>query len=84
MWVGYVATAGTEVTHAEINGKTVPVSVYHEQGLPMFRLDLELPRGRAVTLVLQLREPKVNGSCVVWHQPGVQPLHATVTGDGCG
>ena len=46
-------------------------------GHPVYRMDLELPRGTTQTVVLHLQEPAIQGNPVIWRQPGVTPEAVT-------
>jgi len=59
-------------------------SILQDLGHPIYRLDLELPRGQTQTIVLHLREPAGRGSPVIWRQPGVAPLAVQRYDQKCG
>ena len=69
---------------AALNDKPTTIAVEHGLGHPVFRLDVELPRGTTQTIVLHLREPAGKGEPRVWHQPGVTPLGVTFFSQPCG
>jgi hypothetical protein len=70
----YYATGGALLLSATLNGKPTTIAVYDDLGHPIFRDDLELPRGTTQTLTLHLIEPKGVGTPLLWKQPGVTPL----------
>jgi hypothetical protein len=80
----YYATAGAQLLSVARNGKPSTASVEHALGHPVYRLDVELPRGATQTIVLHLREPAGNGEPRIWHQPGVTALGVTVQSQSCG
>lgn len=69
--VDYVTTNGTELLGVTLNGKQWSASSQTEQGHPVFRFDLALPRGQTQTLVLHLSEPTSSVAPQFWEQPGV-------------
>ncbi len=82
--INYFATRGATLRGTELNGKTTLAAMNTDRGHPVFRLDLELPRGRPQTVVLHLREPGASGSPVVLRQPLVRPLQVSVDDARCG
>jgi hypothetical protein len=80
----YYATAGAQLLSVARNGKPSTASVEHALGHPVYRLDVELPRGATQTIVLHLREPAGNGEPRIWRQPGVTALGVTVQSQSCG
>lgn len=80
----YYATGGAQLLSAALNGKPTTAAVEQDLGHPIFRVDLELPRGTTQTLVLHLQEPAGRGAPEVWRQPGVTPLGVTYYSQPCG
>jgi hypothetical protein len=80
----YYATDGSQLLSAARNGKPTTVSVERALGHPVYRLDVELPRGTTQTIVLHLREPAGTGQPRIWYQPGVTPLGVTFQSQSCG
>jgi hypothetical protein len=80
----YYATDGAQLLSAARNGKPTTVSVERALGHPVYRLDVELPRGTTQTIVLHLREPAGTGEPQIWHQPGVTPLGVAFQSQSCG
>lgn len=72
--VDYYASAGAELNSVTLNGKSSTAAVEHDLGHPIFRFDLELPRGTTQTLALHLQEPAGHGAPRIWRQPGVTAL----------
>ena len=54
-----------------------------ELGHPVYRVDLEVPRGASRTIVLQLSEPAGPGKPIVLRQPLVRPLKVTLSDAVC-
>lgn len=79
----YYATNGAELLEATVNGQEAAVAVLHDLGHPVYRLDLELPRGTTTTVTLRLTEPPQSGAPVVWRQPGVSPLQVAAFNQAC-
>lgn len=82
--IDYYATGGAALQSITINGKRATASVNAVDGLQVFRIDLELPRGRTQTIALHLSEPAGTGPLRVWKQPGVLPFAAHVFNQRCG
>jgi hypothetical protein len=80
----YYATSGAQLLSATLNDKPTTVAVQNDLGHPLFRVDLELPRGTTQTLTLHLSEPAGKGEPLVWRQPGVTPLAVTYFSQPCG
>ncbi|TAM88731.1 MAG: DUF4012 domain-containing protein [Jatrophihabitans sp.] len=80
----YYATAGARLQSITIDGRAATASVLSDLGHPIFRLDLELPRGSTTTIVLHLSEPGGTGDPVIWRQPGVTPLAVSAYSQPCG
>lgn len=78
------ATPGAQLLSASLNGKPTTAAVEHDLGHPIYRMDLELPRGTTQTITLHLQEPSGSGAPLVWRQPGVTPLAVTVDDQHCG
>ena len=79
----YYATAGAQLLSVSLNGKPTTATLEHDLGHPIFRIDVELPRGTTQTIVLHLQEPAGHGPPQVWRQPGVTPLGVTFFGQTC-
>jgi hypothetical protein len=72
--VDYYATNGAELQSVTLNGAASTAAVERGLGHPIFRFDLELPRGTTQTIALHLREPAGTGKPRLWRQPGVAPI----------
>jgi hypothetical protein len=70
----YYATAGAQLTSVTIDGKSATAAVLQDRGHPVYRFDLELPRGTTRVVALHLSEPAGSGPLEVWRQPGVVPM----------
>jgi len=81
--VDLYASPGAELVGVTLNGRPSTASVEHDVGHPIFRFDLELPRGTTQTLGVHLREPAGVGQPQIWRQPGVTPLQAQVYDQPC-
>lgn len=81
--VGYLATAGAQLTSVTLDGKAGGATVGRERGHSVFNVDLELPRGTTRTVVLHLKEPGT-GPPVVLRQPLVRPLTVDIVNAACG
>lgn len=79
----YYATSGAQLLSATLNGAPTTANVQRDLGHPIFRMDLELPRGTTQTIVLHLQEPAGAGSPVIWRQPGVNPMAVTADSQPC-
>jgi hypothetical protein len=66
-----------------LTGQPSTASVEHDVGHPIFRFDLELPRGQTTTIAVHLREPAGVGLPQIWSQPGVAPLQVQVYNQPC-
>jgi Protein of unknown function (DUF4012) len=82
--VDFYATAGSELESVTLNGKRSTAAVEHDLGHPIFRFDLEIPRGTTQTLALHLQEPAGTGTTRIWRQPGVAPLAVQKYEQNCG
>ncbi|MDP9118301.1 MAG: DUF4012 domain-containing protein [Actinomycetota bacterium] len=83
LFVDYVATDGAQIlslTHNDVPTTVAPLS---ESGHPMFRFDLELPRGTTQTLAFHLLEPAGAQPPDIWLQPGVSPVQLTYFEQRC-
>jgi hypothetical protein len=78
------ASPGAQLQSVHLNGKPSTASVENDLGHPIFRIDLEVPRGETQTLAVHLREPAGVGSPQIWRQPGVTPLQVQVYDQRCG
>ncbi|WP_033384999.1 DUF4012 domain-containing protein [Sporichthya polymorpha] len=79
----YAATSGAVLESATIDGKEVGVSAGRERGHPVFIVDVELPRGKPRTVVLNLDEPHRAGDPIVFRQPLVRDLAVEVRDTPC-
>jgi len=82
--VDYYATAGAQLESVTVNGQLTTANLLQDLGHPIYRLDLELPRGQTQTIVLHLREQAGKGSPIIWRQPGVSPLAVQRYDQKCG
>ena len=82
--VDLYATPGAQLQSVTLNGKRSTAAVEHDLGHPIFRFDVELPRGATQTLSVHLREPAGVGPPQIWRQPGVSPLQVQVYDQRCG
>ncbi|MGH8961786.1 MAG: DUF4012 domain-containing protein [Jatrophihabitantaceae bacterium] len=80
----YYATAGAQLLSITIDGTPATASSKSDLGHPIFRLPMELPRGRMQTIVLHLQEPAGSGSPQLWLQPTVSPPALHVYSQPCG
>ena len=80
----YYATTGAELQSVTVNDEPATAGVEQDLGHPIFRLDLELPRGSTTTVVLHLTEPAGSGDPLIWRQPGVTPLAVSAYSQKCG
>jgi hypothetical protein len=70
----YYATAGAELTSVTIDGTQATAAVLRDRGHPVYRFDLEIPRGTSRVVELHLLEPAGSGPLQIWRQPGVVPV----------
>jgi hypothetical protein len=85
-------TRGAELVTAQLDGKkllpdgpsTAFIDVASEAGLPRWKTLIDLPAGKPVRLVLDVKEPVVDGAARVPEQPLARPLHAKVDLPACG
>jgi hypothetical protein len=82
--VDFYATKGALLESVTLNGKQTEANVQSDLGRPIFRFDLELPRGTTQTLVLHLTEPAGKGTPQIWAQPGVNPMAVSAYIQTCG
>jgi hypothetical protein len=80
----YYATAGAQLQSVSLNGTPSTANVQNDLGHPIFRMDVELPRGTTQTIELHLSEPAGAGDPIVWRQPGVTPLAVSYLNQSCG
>lgn len=80
----YYATRGAQLLSVRLNGKPTTAAAYTLDGRPMYRLQVQLPRGATQTIELHLQEPPGSGSPVIWRQPGVTPMSVTAYSQPCG
>jgi hypothetical protein len=81
--VDLYSTPGAQLESVTLNGRASTASVEHDLGHPIFRFDLELPRGQTQTIAVHLREPAGSGTPLIWRQPGVTPLQVSVYDQPC-
>jgi hypothetical protein len=72
--VDYYASKGAQLLSVTLNDQPSTAALVHDLGHPIFRFDLEIPRGTTQTLILHLLEPAGHGSPRLWQQPGVTPM----------
>jgi hypothetical protein len=80
----FYASTGAQLLSVTLNGDPTTAGVEHERGHPIYRMDVEVPRGETQTIVLHLTEPASSGSPTIWHQPGVTPLAVRSYTQTCG
>lgn len=80
----YYATRGAQLLSATLNGVPITSATLRDRGHPIFRVDVELPRGATQTVVLHLAEPAGTGEPMIWRQPGVTPITVTAKSQRCG
>jgi hypothetical protein len=76
--VSYYATSNAALVDATLNRVRTDFESGQEQQHPVFRFDVEVPRGQTSTLVLHLQEPPSKLAPVVLRQPLVRPLTVVV------
>lgn len=82
--VSYLATSGAVLRSATLDGQRVLTTWGTERGHPLIGVDVELPRGRARTLVLKIGEPDGAGAQpIVLRQPLVRPLSVQLFDEPC-
>lgn len=79
----YYATRGALLESVTVNGRAATAAVESDRGHPIFRLDLQLPRGTTQTVELHLREPAGSGTPQIWRQPGVAPIEIQSYDQNC-
>jgi hypothetical protein len=79
----YYATAGSQLLSVTLNDKPTTAGVQSAFGHPIYRMEIELPRGTTQTVVLHLLEPATKGAATVWRQPGVTPIGVTYYAQPC-
>jgi hypothetical protein len=82
--VDYFATPGARLQSVTLDGRTSVASAQRYLGHEVFRLDVELPRGKTRTITLHLDEPARSGAPRIWRQPGVTPISEQVFSQSCG
>jgi hypothetical protein len=82
--VDYFATPGARLQSVTLDGRASAASVHGYLGHEVFRMDVELPRGRARTITLHLDEPARSGPPRIWRQPGVTPIDVQAFSQKCG
>ncbi|GAB2478931.1 DUF4012 domain-containing protein [Jatrophihabitans fulvus] len=81
----FYASAGAQLLGVTMDGRRTSAAELRDLGRPLFRMELEIPRGTTRTIILHLREPAGDGRpAVVWQQPGVTPLAVTTEQQSCG
>jgi hypothetical protein len=81
--VDLYAPPGAELQSVTLDGQLSVASVEYDVGHPIFRFDLELPRGTTRTIAVHLRESAGVGQPEIWRQPGVTPLAVQVYNQPC-
>jgi hypothetical protein len=81
--VSYYATSNAQLQSASLDGTAVGVEIGAERQHPVYRLDIELPRGTTRTVVLHLQEPASSAAPIVLRQPLVRPLTVDVRTPHC-
>lgn len=79
----YYATKDAQLESVSLNGVPTTANLQNDLGHPIFRMNLELPRGTTQTIVIHLREPAGSGDPIIWRQPGVTPLSVTSANQTC-
>lgn len=79
----YYATRGAQLLSVSLNGIPTTSSALQDRGHPIFRVNVELPRGTTQTVVLHLLEPPGSGEPLIWRQPGVTPLAVKAYSQRC-
>ena len=79
----YYATRGAQLSSITVNGKPATAGVETDLGHPIYRTELELPRGQTQTVVWHLTEPAGTGSPLIVAQPGSTPTPVTVFDQPC-
>lgn len=79
----YYATSGAQLNGVTIDNSPGTANVQEDLGHPVFRFDLEIPRGATRTVQLHLTEPAGTAPPRVWSQPGVLPLAVSVFDQHC-
>jgi hypothetical protein len=79
----YFATPGSQLLSVTLNQQPTTAGALTVLGHPVYRMDLELPRGTTQTIVLHLQEPATAGPVQIWRQPGVTPLAVTSYAQPC-
>lgn len=72
--VDFYASRGAQLLSVTVDDRRAEATQLTERDRPVYRFDLEIPRGTTRTIVLHLTEPAGVGSAVIWRQPGVTPL----------
>lgn len=75
--VSLYATSGAGLVSVTVDGRPATVNVDAERNHPVFTLQLDIPPGKARTLVFTLLEPSVPGTPEVPVQPLVIPMSVT-------
>lgn len=81
--VKLLATKGSQLGGALVNGKRVPVMQRVERGHPSYEVQVAIPAGKSADLVFRLSEPTVPGSPNVPIQPLIDRPDPKVTVPVC-
>jgi hypothetical protein len=79
----YYATPGSQLLSVTLNQQPTTAGALTFLGHPVYRMDLELPRGKTQTIVLHLQEPATKGPVQIWRQPGVTPITVAAYAQPC-
>jgi hypothetical protein len=79
----YYATRGAKLESVTFDGKPSTATVDEAFGHPIFRLEVELPRGTTQTIVFHLEEPRGTAEPRIWAQPGATPVTEDVNDQPC-
>ena len=81
--VSYYSTPGTRFYSVTVYGKTIPVTTSIENGLTVFTIELELPRGTSSTITVVSGDDSDRNSVQIFRQPGVNPLAVKIDQPTC-
>ncbi len=81
--ISYYATRGAVLQSVRTNGRQDSAEAGVDRGHPVFRLEVEVPRGTTTTVVLHLTEPGGTTPPTVLRQPLIHPLSVRVEGAHC-
>jgi Protein of unknown function (DUF4012) len=82
--VTYYGSAGATVRSVTVDGKTLTPKIGRENHLVTATVDIEIPAGATVTVIVALDEPASSHPVQLLEQPLVQPVRVTTTGATCG